>query len=405
LAPPARIPSQRARAARRLAQNRAMDIAAAPPRLPKRELWRRFALRGVRVEALALVIAVCLWATFHQDFGISLVYSICISTMCWLLIDIGRAVVAARRPSWVGGGGGQWPGWIWMLGIVAVGAILGYAAGNEIANRLTGLQTPGPFNAGPRQTLSLLVMALVPAVVITYFFQSRELISAQRAAVERAERQAAEQQLKLLESQLEPHMLFNTLANLRALIAVDPVRAQAMLDRLIAFLRASLAGSRAGAQTLAVELDRLRDYLALMEVRMGPRLTTRIALAGDAAAALVPPLLLQPIVENSIKHGLEPKREGGRIEVSAGREGDALVIRVRDSGVGAATALAPGDGGFGLGHVRERLATLYGAHAASFELVPVDDGEGGMLATVRLPFTIEPAATAAATLKPLSAER
>ena len=166
-----------------------------------------------------------------------------------------------------------------------------------------------------------------------------------------------------------------------------------MLDRLIAFLRASLAGSRAGAQTLAVEFDRLRDYLALMEVRMGARLATRFALAADAAAAQVPPLLLQPIVENSIKHGLEPKREGGRIEVGAAREGDTLVIRIRDTGVGAGTALAPGDGGFGLGHVRERLATLYGS-AASFELVPVDDAEGGMLAIVRLPFTVEPVAPA-----------
>jgi hypothetical protein len=372
-----------------------MDLAAAPAALPKRELWRRFALRGIRVEGAALVIAVCLWTTFRQHFGTTLVYSICISTMCWLLIDLGRSVVAARLPSAAVQGSGQWPGWIWMVAIVVVGAVLGYAAGNEIANRLTGLQLPGPFNADPAQTLSLLVMALVPAVTITYFFQSREMIASQRAAVERAERQAAEQQLKLLEAQLEPHMLFNTLANLRALIAVDPMRAQAMLDRLIAFLRASLAGSRAGAQTLAVELDRLRDYLALMEVRMGPRLATRFALAGDAAAAQVPPLLLQPIVENSIKHGLEPKREGGRIEISAGREGDVLVISIRDTGVGAVAALAPGDGGFGLGHVRERLATLYGS-AASFELVPVADGEGGMLATVRLPFKIEPMAMAAA---------
>jgi hypothetical protein len=394
-APPLRIPSQRGDLRPRLAQNRAMDLAAAPLAPPKRELWRRFALRGVRVEGAALVIAVCLWAVFHQDFGVTVVYSICISTMCWLLIDLSRSFVASRLPSFVAGGTGQWPGWIWMLAIVVVGAVLGYAAGNEIANRLTGLNLPGPFNASLRDTLSLLVMALVPAVTITYFFQSRELIATQRTAVERAERQAAEQQLKLLESQLEPHMLFNTLANLRALIAVDPTRAQAMLDRLIAFLRASLAGSRTGTHALAVELDRLRDYLGLMEVRMGPRLATRLTLAAEVAAAQVPPFLLQPIVENSIKHGLEPKREGGRIEVGAEREGNALVIRIRDSGVGAAAAPVPGDGGFGLAHVRERLATLYGA-AASFELVPVDDGEGGMLATIRLPFSSEPSAPAVA---------
>ena len=170
-APRAHIPSQHARPAPRLAQNRAMDLAAAVPADPPLQRWRRFALRGLRVELAALVIAVCLWAIFHQDFGITLVYSLCISTMCWLLIDVGRSVVAARLPSDKANGGGRWPSGYWMIAIVGLGAVLGYAAGNEIANRLTGLHLPGPFNADPRQTLSLVVMALVPAITITYFFQ------------------------------------------------------------------------------------------------------------------------------------------------------------------------------------------------------------------------------------------
>jgi len=368
---------------------------APPPPHPNR--WPRFALRGLRVAGAAFVIAMCLWALMPQSFGTTLVYSLCISLSSWLIIDLARMTVASGMPGWYGKpatGDGKWPGWIRMLFIVVVGAVLGYAVGNAIGNWITGLSLPGPFNANPRQTLGLLVTALVPAVTITYFFQSREVIANQKADVERAERQAAEHQLKLLESQLEPHMLFNTLANLRALIGVDPERAQAMLDRLIAFLRASLAGSRVGAQTLAVEFARLRDYLALMEVRMGPRLSTSFALPAELAEALVPPFLLQPLVENSIKHGLEPKREGGRIEVTAERDGATLVVRVRDTGAGASGALTlrEADGGFGLGHVRERLATLYGA-AASFELAPVDDKRGGMLATVRLPctFTAAPA--------------
>jgi hypothetical protein len=360
-----------------------MDLAAAPPADPPLQRWRRVALRGLRVEFAALVIAVCLWATFHQDFGTTLVYSLCISTMCWLLIDIGRSVVAARLPSDKAHGGGRWPSGYWMIAIVGVGAVLGYAAGNEIANRLTGLQLPGPFNAGPRQTLSLLVMALVPAITITYFFRSRETIASQRQAVERAERQAAEQQLKLLESQLEPHMLFNTLANLRVLIGVDPARAQHMLDQLIGFLRASLAGSRTGLHPLEAEFGRLRDYLALMQVRMGARLATRFELPPELAGAQLPPLLLQPLVENSIKHGLEPHVAGGRIDVAAAREGDTLVLRVRDSGAGLSRIAAPGEG-YGLAHVRERLATLYGERA-SFTLAPADDADGGTLATIRLP--------------------
>lgn len=376
-----------------------MDTTRVPDARPATHRWPRFARRGVRVAGAGVVIATCLWALLPQPFGTTLVYSLCISLMTWLIIDLSRMAVASRMPGWFGkpaSSDGKWPGWIWMLFIVVVGAVFGYAAGNEIGNRLTGLNLPGPFNSNLRQMLALLVTALVPAVTITYFFQSREVIAAQKAEVERAERQAAEQQLKLLESQLEPHMLFNTLANLRALIAVDPERAQAMLDRLIAFLRASLAGSRVGAQTLALEFDRLRDYLALMEIRMGPRLGASFTLPAELAGALVPPFLLQPIVENSIKHGLEPKREGGRIEVTAGRDGTTLVVRVRDTGVGASGALAPTDGGFGLGHVHERLATLYGA-AASFELVPADDPRGGMLATVRLPYAAAPAAGVAPT--------
>lgn len=135
------------------------------------------------------------------------------------------------------------------------------------------------------------------------------------------QRHAQEARLKLLETQLEPHMLFNTLANLRALIAVDAERAQQMLDPVIAYLRATLHASRAATHPLQAEFDRLRDYLKLMAIRMGPRLAYALELPPALAAAPVPVLLLQPLVENSIKHGLEPKVQGGRITVRA--QGDA----------------------------------------------------------------------------------
>lgn len=379
----------------RLAENAAMAQSALCTAPTAREVVLRFAARGLRIEAAALVVATCLWALFRQPFWETVLYSICISTMCWLFIEAGRAAAAAwqrsrHRPVEPRSG---WPGWTSMLTVVAVGGVLGYAVGNELANALTGSNSPGPFDADPRQTLAILVLALVPALTITYFFQSRAIIARQREQVERAERQAAEQQLKLIESQLEPHMLFNTLANLRALIAVEPARAQAMLDRLIAFLRASLAGSRSDSQSLAAEFARLRDYLALMEVRMGDRLATRFTLPAELAAAQIPPLLLQPIVENSIRHGLELQREGGRIDIAAARDGDALVVTVRDTGAGASGVAPAAGGGFGLDHVRERLATLYGS-TASFALVPAADGGGGMVATVRLPLATPTAATA-----------
>ncbi|MCM2355983.1 MAG: histidine kinase, partial [Arenimonas sp.] len=198
---------------------------------------------------------------------------------------------------------------------------------------------------------------------------------------------AAENQLKLLESQLEPHMLFNTLANLRVLIALDPPRAQAMLDRLIAFLRATLNASRVGTHTLAAEFERLDDYLALMAVRMGPRLQVAFDLPQDLRALPVPPLLLQPLVENSIQHGLEPQVEGGRIEVGARREGSRLVLTVRDSGVGLSAAPPSHGTHFGTQQVRDRLAALYGDGAA-FTLAPAP--EGGTLARITIPLETGP---------------
>lgn len=158
-------------------------------------------------------------------------------------------------------------------------------------------------------------------------------------------------------------MLFNTLANLRALIASDPARATDMLDRLIAYLRATLAASRATMHPLQAEFDRLRDYLELMAVRMGPRLRYTLQLPPELARLHVPTLLLQPLVENSIHHGLEPRVEGGRLDVRAERRGDVLTLEVSDTGTGLGAA-AGETTGFGLAQVRERLRTAFGPQAA-----------------------------------------
>jgi LytS/YehU family sensor histidine kinase len=205
------------------------------------------------------------------------------------------------------------------------------------------------------------------------------------AHTQAAMRTAAENQLKMLESQLEPHMLFNTLANLRVLIGLNPPRAQEMLDRMISFLRATLEASRTGSHPLSTEFDRIRDYLDMMQVRMGQRLQFKLDLPADLAALPVPPLLMQPLVENAIKHGLEPKIQGGKIEVAARHEGDALLLSVRDTGVGLGK-LASNGTNFGLQQVRERIGTLYG-NDAKLELISIDDKEGGTLATIHLPMS------------------
>ena len=363
----------------------------------------RFAVRGLRSAGFGGFIGVALHPAFGMSLWSSLVHSMCISTMCWFCIDLGRLGVARwlyRRglrqdnPQTSGLAEGRWPGWPWMVLIIVVGTLIGFSAGNALAGWITGHPSPGFLRGSLSQAVSLLVLALVPGIVITYWYYSRERLAAQAAAILTAQRQAAEHQLKLLESQLEPHMLFNTLANLRVLIGIDPPRAQAMLDQMIAFLRATLTGSRAGLHPVSAEFARLADYLALMQVRMGARLQTHFDLPAELAAAAVPPLLLQPLVENCIKHGLEPVIAGGRIDVSAAHEGHELVLKVRDTGAGLSCAGSAGSAGtqFGLVQVRERLAALYGA-AASLELQAAPGAEGGTLATLRLPFnsTVSPA--------------
>ncbi|MEO8806256.1 MAG: histidine kinase [Burkholderiaceae bacterium] len=364
-------------------------LADAEPRAasPLAQTRARFAVRGLRSAGFGVVIAVCLTLGFGFSLRSTLAQSVCISIASWFTIDLGRIAailwIHRKEPVATTEAISRWPGWPWMLPIILVGTVIGFSVGSSVADLVTGRNSPGFLRGTWSQGLALLVMSLLPGIVITYYFYSRETIAAKEAAVETAQRQAAEHQLKLLESQLEPHMLFNTLANLRVLIGVDPPRAQAMLDQLISFLRATLGASRASSHPLGTEFARLKDYLALMQIRMGERLKTHFDLPDDLAALPVPPLLLQPLVENSIKHGLEPKVAGGRIDVSARREGEQLVLEVRDTGTGLSNTHSDGTQ-FGLLQVRERLATLYGAKA-SFELANASGAEGGTLATLRLP--------------------
>lgn len=347
----------------------------------------RFAVRGLRALLSCCAIALMLSSTMGTSLGSTLIESISIGMCCWLSIDVGRIPLARWQHRHAPPGSpeaqSQWPGWPLMIAVIVVGTVVGFSIGGAIAGQLTGHVPRGFIRSSIGQSVAVLIGALIPGLAITYYFYSRETIAAKEAAVQTAQRQAAEHQLKLLESQLEPHMLFNTLANLRVMIGIDPPRAQAMLDRLIDFLRATLSASRASQHALADEFARLDDYLALMKIRMGERLQTQFELPAELAAMPVPSLLLQPLVENCIRHGLEPQVGGGRIAIGAAREGNTLVLRVRDSGVGLSGPARDGTR-FGLVQVRERLAGLYGS-AASLTLQDAGDAEGGTLAIVRLP--------------------
>lgn len=366
--------------------------------------WRRavrFAWEELRVGLpLSVAAAAFISLLFDESFVGTLVYSLCIGLTIQFLIEGGRHGIAAalrRRDPDRLAAGVHWPGWAWMAPWSVIAAVLGYFVGSLLADALTGTQrTHLLTDANLRALALILVISLAITFGSVFFFHSRGHMATLQAQTEAAQRRAAEAQLMLLQSQLEPHMLFNTLANLRVLIGSDPPRAQAMLDHLIAFLRATLGASRRTWQPLADEFERVHDYLALMALRMGPRLVVHSDLPAALRGVPVPSLVLQPLVENSIRHGLEPQVAGGRIELAARRDGDALVLSVRDTGVGLGAAAAQGDaraaasapgGGsrFGLEQVRSRLATLFGARA-SLTLQGAADAGGGTLAVVRMPW-------------------
>jgi hypothetical protein len=350
-------------------------------------LHGNFDLRHVlRHAAQILLFNTVLWAVQllagaaqWKDWDVVLVYCQAVGFSIWACIEFGRIPLLKE-------GDHGWPSLPRSIVLVVGSVFGGWLLGSKIGDWYCGCNELMRVTSSPNRLRSAIIFTLGAAVVATYFFYSRGKAMHQSEQLARAERDATLAKLALLQSQLEPHMLFNTLANLRVLIGLDPPRAQAMLDRLIAFLRATLTASRTQSHSLAAEFERLDDYLQLMAMRMGPRLQARFDLPAELREIAVPPLLLQPLVENSIQHGLEPKVEGGRLEVSVRREGQELVLTVRDTGVGLDDAPASNGTRFGLKQVRERLQTLYGG-SASLSLEAMSEAEGGgTRATVKLPF-------------------
>lgn len=337
---------------------------------------------ALAAATLNTVIALGITAFGDREFGTTLVYSQSIGLTIWALIDLGRHWLITDPKN-------QTQRLIW---IVPVSVMVGYLVGTMLADALLGHDMMSEWAAQPRSALGFLSLSLLVGVGCSYYFMSRARLASVRADIacahakaEAAQRQAAQSKLKLLQSQLEPHMLFNTLANLRALIGAEPARAQGMLDHLVAYLRATLDASRANTHSLQTEFDRLQDYLELMAVRMGPRLQFKLDLPPALAEQQIPPLLLQALVENSIKHGLEPKVEGGSITISARLNGANLRLEVKDSGIGTGEDLNQppvSDSGFGRVQVRERLQTIFGDQA-TFELT--SSHETGTLACITYP--------------------
>jgi sensor histidine kinase YesM len=261
----------------------------------------------------------------------------------------------------------------------------GVAMGNAI------VQGHNPFHYLSRfgTLMPLLPFALATALLMFAITgaserRARQEVEAarQREDIAAAAQLLAEARLRALQAQIEPHFLYNTLAGVLSLIDSQPARARHMLERFIDFLRASLNASRAERATVGAELDLAAAYLDVLAVRMGGRLRYRIEADAAVRSLQIAPMLIQPLVENAVMHGLEPKIEGGTIVLAASMEGDALVITVQDDGVGIGHAPPRAGGGVGLSNLKARVRSLHGPEG---KLELLDNDNGGARVRLFLP--------------------
>ena len=362
------------------------SAASEPGKRPRSRYYRM--LPDIRY-ALALNVICALVITYilnpGSHLGQNLIASMCIGGIAFVLID------GARLTLW---GPDERPRALPFIAIILVSVPVAQWLGMHLFVWLTDVKVRALTTLDPTDIAANLAFTLVVTGAAVLFFSSREKISRlqtsaaqEKARAESVARQAMQAQLQLLQAQIEPHMLFNTLANLQGLISFDPERAQLLLDQLIQYLRATLSSSRADTTTLGQEFALMQAYLGLMAVRMGARLAYTLDLPDDLRQVKLPPMLLQPLVENAIQHGLEPKIEGGQLSVRASVDGSTLTLTVADDGLGLdhpGQAKGSHKGtNLGVANIRERLQVMHG-DAAGLSLDA--NNTGGATARLTLPF-------------------
>jgi hypothetical protein len=226
----------------------------------------------------------------------------------------------------------------------------------------------------------------------------------QEAEQSNVNRQIVEARLQALQAQVEPHFLYNTLANVQALTEVDPNQANQMTGHLIQYLRNALPKMRESTSTVGQEIELVRAFLNILKMRMGDRLDFGIDCAEDLLKLPFPPMMLPSLVENAIKHGLEPQKEGGRIDVIVTPVMTALGKRVRievkDTGKGLSDSPATAGTGVGLTNIRERLIALFGTGDNAGKLTLESNDPKGVIATLEVPVDPQPAGGMAASAPP-----
>jgi two-component sensor histidine kinase len=367
--------------------------------------WRRTALFAPSAAAFGVLQSLAVALQF-RDLHLGLL-SVAIGTPVWVIIvTTGPALATFVRHR-------HWRLNVERVAVVIaiVAGVLISCAGQYVAGRLfrtvMGLRLrvyfPGwadghPHNPDPALIAAVwavtatLFLCLGGGLALHSYFREqrswRDYQHAREVTRLRQEKNEADLRLTVLQAQVEPHFLFNTLASIHSLIRTDPERAEATMEALVDHLRATLPRFRSELgsthSTLAQQLDVCESYLALMRVRMGSRLRFSVDVAEPLLAHPFPPLMLISLVENAIKHGVEPSPSGGNVVVSAalepGGEGQRLAVSVIDDGVGLRSDMG---GGVGLSNIREQLATRFGSRGT---LQVRGRTVGGVVATIRVPY-------------------
>jgi histidine kinase len=270
------------------------------------------------------------------------------------------------------------------LTLLTVCIVSGALLGTILASQIVDSKFPLLDGHIPIQ---MFIVAVILGFVISFVFVMYDnyatfKISAKDEKLKRVsiEKDKLNSDLKLLQAQVEPHFLFNTLSNILSLIDSDTPKGKKMLENLTQYLRTSLIQSRKPHNRLSDEIDMITNYLDIFKIRMDKRLSYEINIPDEVLAIYIPPMLIQPLVENAIKHGLEPKIDGGKINIRAQLKNGKLFIEIADTGMGIQENSNPG---VGTGNIKKRLEALYGNNACiSFEdVIPQ-----GLKAIVEIPY-------------------
>jgi hypothetical protein len=356
-------------------------IAPAQIAVPPFQLQRMFAWRRLRVVGIACLI---LFVMFTPTWKIS--YWVLFGRLCFFgfcgLVMFGLFEVWPRKlPSWVAR---------WVLQVAAVAFVMPIAV--WIGYTVTNQHLPEPWWRDSDRltgffTFSFLTTLVAPWIAVAALLKQIKEESKQQALAFALERSQFEQQvlnarLQLLQAQVEPHFLFNTLANVRELVTTGSPNAPVVLESLIAYLRAAVPRINQPMATMAQEVELARAYLDVMHMRMPDRLQFSIHADGAAMPVPCPPMTLMTLVENAMRHGIDPTEEGGRIDVNVSIRDGMCYVDVVDTGAGIKPT---GDGlKTGLANLRERLRLVFGERAA---LNVVDVVPRGVRASLRFPVT------------------